>query len=256
MVGNYVQTQFDDPIMVITLNRPEQRNALNAAMMAALIDAVESIAPREGCSVVLLRGAGSAFCAGFDLAEAVAQPGLMSRDIEQLDAITRSLRRLPQVVVAAVQGAALAGGCAIVSACDFVVAAPEASFGYPVHRIGVSPAVTIPTLRRTIGDGPCRALLMGGRIIDAIEAHRIGLVSHLAASASSLDAEYIALCQSLASKGPLALRTTKRWINELDGSMDDAAFDAAVAASATNANEPESRQLLQSFWERRRDSKS
>ncbi len=251
MVGNYLQTQFCDPICVITLNRPEQRNALSEAMMAALIDAIDSIAPREGCAVVLLRGAGPAFCAGFDLAEAVAQPGLMSRYIEQLGAITRSLRRLPHVVVAEVQGAALAGGCAIISACDFVMAAPEAQFGYPVHRLGVSPAVTIPTLRQTIGDGAARELLMGGRVIDAIEAHRIGLVSHLVATAHSLSAETSALCQSLASKGPMALRTTKRWINELDGSMDDVAFDAAVAASATNAGGPESAQLLRSFWERR-----
>lgn len=254
MVGNLIQTEFDGPIAVITLNRPAQRNSLNEAMMAALIEAVQSIAQRGSCSVLVLQGRGPAFCAGFDLADAVAQPGLMSRYIEQLGVITRAVRRLPQVVVAAVQGAALAGGCAIVSTCDFVLAAPSTQFGYPVHRIGVSPAVTIPTLRQAVGDGRCRETLMGGRIIDAIEARRIGLVSQLADSNDSLHIEADALCRSLAGKGPLALRTTKQWINELDGSLDDAAFDAAVAASAGNAAEPESAQFLHSFWARRREA--
>ena len=242
-------------VCALTLNRPEQRNALNEATMDALIHAIDATSRREDLAVVLVRGHGLSFCAGFDLAEALARPGLMSRFIEQIGAITRGLRRLPQVVVAAVQGAALAGGCAIASSCDLVVATPDAQFGYPVHRIGVSPAVSIPTLRQTIGDGRCRATLMGGRIVDGREAHRIGLVSHLAVSVETLDREASGLCRSLALKGPLALRTTKRWINELDGSLDDATFDAAVAASATNASEPESARLLRSFWSHRLKSR-
>ncbi len=237
-------------VITVTLNRPEQHNALSESMMSALLDAIES-AERIDVAVVLLRGGGPSFCSGFDLADAVARPGLMSQYIAQLGAITRRLRRLPQAVVVAVQGAALAGGCAIVSACDFVVAAPEAQFGYPVHRIGVSPAVTIPTLRKTIGDGRCRETLMGGRIFDGREGYRIGLVSHLADSAETVESEALALCRCLADKGPVALRATKRWINELDGSLNDAAFDAAVAGTASLADDPASEQLLRDFWSRR-----
>lgn len=254
-MGSVNCTTICRSVAAVTLNRPKRRNALNTAVMTALVDSIQSIAPREGCSVVLLQGTGPAFCAGFDLADAVAQPGLMSCYIKQLGAITRAVRRLPQVVVAAVQGAALAGGCAIVSACDFVIAAPDAQFGYPVHCIGVSPAVTIPTLRHTVGDGRCRETLMGGQIIDGCEAHRIGLVSHLAQSSGSLESEADALCKLLASKGPIALRTTKQWINELDGSMDDAPFNAAVWASALNAGEPEATRLLQEFWARRNNAR-
>ncbi len=222
--------------------------------MSALIEAIDS-AGRDDASVVLLGGRGPSFCSGFDLADAVTLPGLMSRYIEQLGTITRRLRRLPQIVVARVQGAALAGGCAMVSACDFVVAAPNAQFGYPVHRIGVSPAVTVPTLRQTLGDGRCRETLMGGRIIDGREGHRIGLVSHLAASTDSIEGEAQSLCRCLADKGPNALRATKRWINELDGSLEDAAFDATAAGTAFLASEPQSEQLLRDFWNRRRDAR-
>src|SRR5690606_12641741 len=113
----------------------------------ALERRVHAIASDSSARVVLLTGAGHAFCAGFDLGAAVEQPALMAHFIQRLSDINRSIRRLPQVVVAAVQGAAIAGGCAILSACDFVVVCPDATLGYPVHRIGVSPAVTLPLLR-------------------------------------------------------------------------------------------------------------
>ncbi len=252
MAADLIQVDLSGPIGVLTLDRPEQRNALTSAMMSRMIDAIEELASGDS-GVLLLRGNGPSFCAGFDLADAVAQPGLMGRYIEQLGAITRALRRLPQVVVAAVQGAALAGGCAIVSACDFVVASPQSQFGYPVHRIGVSPAVSIPTLRQHIGDGRCRAMMMGGEIIDGARAAGIGLVSHLVGTDSEIEDAAGQICDSLADKGQVALRATKRWINVLDGSLEDAPFDAATAASAAAAVEPEAQRLLQSYWSRRRD---
>ncbi|MCC6908657.1 MAG: enoyl-CoA hydratase/isomerase family protein [Phycisphaerales bacterium] len=252
MAADLVDVDLSGTVSVLTLNRPEQRNALTSGMMSRMIDALEEIASGDG-GVVLLRGNGPSFCAGFDLADAVAQPGLMGRYIEQLGAIARALRRVPQVVVAAVQGAALAGGCAIVSACDFVVASPQSQFGYPVHRIGVSPAVSIPTLRQLIGDGRCRSMLMGGQIIDGAEAARLGLVSHLLHAGTGIDDAARRLCESLAGKGQVALRATKRWISELDGSLEDAPFERSTAASAAAAVEPEAQRLVQAFWSLRRD---
>lgn len=252
MVQELVQSDRSGGVRLVTLCRSEQHNALTQTMMEQLLGAIESASQDDDAMVVRLRGSGPSFCSGFDLAAAVDQPGLMSRFIESLGRITLALRRLPQVVVAEVQGSALAGGCAIVSACDFVVAEPGARFGYPVHRIGVSPAVSLPTLRQRIGDGSARALLMSGRVIDAAEAHRIGLVTHLAASASSLPGAAQDLCRLITSKGRIALRATKRWIGELDGSLDDAAFEAATTGSAADADGPEARELLRAFWQQRR----
>jgi len=239
---------------VMTLNRPAQRNALSVAMMDEMIGALDAVAAQGEAAVLLLCGNGPAFCAGFDLGAAVDRPEVMVQYIEHLSQITRRIRRLPQVVVAAVQGVALAGGCAIVAACDFVFAGQEAQFGYPVHRLGISPAVNIPVLRQTMGDGAARELLVSGRVIDAGEAQRLGLVSHRAASTESLGAEAEQWCRTLAAKGHTALRTTRQWIGELDGSTDDAPFDAAMAASAHGAAQPEAIERLREFWNSRRIS--
>lgn len=236
----------------LTFNRPSQRNALSVEMMDEMIAALDAVAAREDAPVLLLRGNGPAFCAGFDLGAAVNRPDVMVRYIEQLAQITRRLRRLPQVVVAAVQGAAVAGGCAIVAACDFVFAGPEAQFGYPVHRLGISPAVNIPVLRQTIGDGAAREVLLSGRLFGADEAQRLGLVSRKVASTDAVQPEAQAWCTALCEKGITALRATKQWIGELDGSLNDAAFDDAMHASAQGAAESEGVALLARFWEKRR----
>ena len=117
------------------------------------LPALHDVANDHSIHIVLLRGEGRAFCAGFDLPAALEQPDLMEQFIERLSGTLRAVRRLPHVVVAAVQGGAIAGGCALVTACDFVMASPDAKFGYPVHRLGISPAVTIPTLQQTMGPG-------------------------------------------------------------------------------------------------------
>lgn len=239
-------------VPTLTLNRPAQRNALNVPMMDEMIAALEAVAHREDAAVLLVRGEGPAFCAGFDLGAAVDRPDIMARYIEQLAQITRGLRRLPQVVVAAAHGPALAGGCAIVAACDFVFAGPEAQFGYPVHRLGISPAVNIPVLRQAIGDGPARDVLMSGRLFGAEEAQRLGLVSHVVASTDAVQGEAEQWCAALCDKGRVALRATKQWIGEIDGSLDDAPFDAAMKASAHGARQEEAVEMLRESWRRRR----
>jgi enoyl-CoA hydratase/carnithine racemase len=166
--------------------------------------------------------------------------------------LNRSLRRLPQIVIAHVHGAAIAGGCAILSACDFIVVAPDCKLGYPVHAIGISPAVTIPTLRLALGDGPARSLLMSGEIIEGSEAHRRGLATHLATSADALPAEVMALAQLLTRKGTHALRATKAWLNELDGSNADANFEPNAQDSANACKSDEARSMLAAYWAQRR----
>ena len=239
-----VRLEVDGPIASIVLNDAAKRNALGSAMFYALERAIESVTHNDAAHIVLVRGEGSVFCAGFDLAAAETQPELIGEFILRLSAITRAMRRMPQIVVAAVQGVAIAGGCAMLSACDFVFAARDAKFGYPVHRIGVSPAVTIPTLSAMIGDGAARSLLMGGELIDAAEAKRLGLVTHVSESAETCLNDATAHCRALATKGLHALRATKAWLNELDGTLEDLRFDRPAKASATMAQSEEMRMML------------
>jgi methylglutaconyl-CoA hydratase len=242
---------IDGAIATISLNDPAKRNALSLPMFEALDHALASIASDATIQVVVLRGEGAAFCAGFDLGAAVDEPDLLSQYISRLSLLNRALRRLPQVVVAAVHGAAIAGGCAIVSACDFIVVAADAKLGYPVHALGISPAVTIPTLRLAIGDGAARALLMSGELIDGIEAHRRGLATDLASSSQVALAHAMERARALAQKPPAGLRTTKAWLNQLDGSLSDAPFDATARDSAAASTHHESRGMLRAFWSRR-----
>ena len=229
-----LHTTFDASIATISLADPAKRNALGLAMFDAVDQAIACIAADAAIHIVLLRGEGSVFCAGFDLAAAVTEPELMAVYIERLSRLNRSLRRMPQIVVAAVQGAAIAGGCAILSACDFVFVAEDATLGYPVHRLGVSPAVTIPTLTQAIGAGAARSLLMSGELIDGRQAHQCGLASHVAADGNAALEAALDYCRGLTSKGPNALRITKAWLNELDGSLDDSRFDSPVREARTS----------------------
>jgi methylglutaconyl-CoA hydratase len=240
------------PIATIALNDPSKRNALSLAMFDALDEALAELARDDAIHTVLLRGEGPAFCAGFDMGAAVDDPQLLPQFILRLSALNRALRRMPQVVVAEVHGAAIAGGCAILSACDFVFVAPDAKLGYPVHAMGISPAVAVPTLRLALGDGATRALLMAGDLISGVEAHRRGLATHVADSSASVHDRANAHCHALAQKGPQALRTTKAWLNELDGSAGDEPFDRPAKDSAAAARATEAQELLAAFWLKRK----
>jgi methylglutaconyl-CoA hydratase len=246
-----VQTDTSGPIARITLNDPQRRNALGHEMFDAFEAALRDVEGRDAVPVLLLHGHGPAFCAGFDLAAAVDEPSLLREYILRLSGLTRGLRRLPQVVVCAAHGAAIAGGCALISACDFVVADAGAKIGYPVHRLGISPAVSMPTLRTAIGFGPARSMLMSDRLIDGVEAQSIGLVSEVVDTADGVLPAAEALCERLAGHGLGALRATKGWLNELDGSLDDRAFDAAAEGTTANVTSPETLRLLQEFWSKR-----
>lgn len=241
--GSLVHLKIDGHVASVTLDDPDRRNALGIPMFDALAEKLKTIRSDSGIHVVLLCGRGEAFCSGFDITAALDDHALLGQFIERLSLLLRTLRRLPQVVVAAVQGAAIAGGCAIVSACDLVVVSATARLGYPVHRIGLSPAVTIATLQQAIGPGAARATLLGGQLFDGANACRIGLAARLCPDDASVHTEAIRLCRSIAAHGPQALRATKRWLNELDGSLDDERFDRPAQDSAATCTE-EARAML------------
>ena len=258
---SHVQTESEGRTFTITLNNAAMRNAMSTAMFDGLEVAIErarASAQRDETLVVILRGVGKAFCSGFDLAECVNDNTMLEQFVRRLGEISSTLRTLPAIVIAQVQGPALAGGCAIVAACDIVCASDSASFGYPVHRIGVSPAVSLPTLMATIGFGGARSLALSGEIIDAQRAKALGLVQFVECDESALAVRVAALVDALLLKGPQALRATKMWLNHIDGTSPEgflgSRVDDTINATVKLCGEKEAISMLQDFWSKRKGS--
>lgn len=242
-----IHNQSDNGVLHISLHDAKKRNALGTEMFDALDIAINAVNGKTRC--VLLCGEGPAFCGGFDMKACVDNLEILETYILRLSKLIRSLRRLAMPVVVCAHGAAIAGGCALLTGCDFVVGSLDSKYGYPVHRIGISPAVTIPTLFQKLGEGPARALALGGEIIDGEKALNIGLLTHLEESTNCARAKAQELADSLAAKPPIALQTTKQWLNELDGSLDDEFFDAPAKHSASSLGE-ETKTLLNNLWKK------
>jgi methylglutaconyl-CoA hydratase len=169
-------------VRTITLQRPERRNAMTPEMQLELIAAMMDAAA-SGCRVLVFAGAGEAFCAGLDLAVLKAKQGKSAvefrADAARVAKLFRTLYELPMPTVAAVHGAAIGGGAGLATICDFTLAIPTAKFGFTEVRIGFVPAVVSAYLELQIGDKRSRDLLLTGRILDAAEAYRLGLVNEI-----------------------------------------------------------------------------
>ena len=215
----------------ITLARPEKKNALDEQAATELSAALERFASDREIRVVVLAADGKDFCAGADLEALERSLGADStaqlRDAEALGAVFRAMRELPQPVVAAVRGRALAGGAGLATACDIVVASDDARFGYPEVGVGFVPAMVMTMLRRAMGEKRAFELVATGRIVDAKEALAIGLVSAVV-PAAEFDGGVESIVARLAASPPTALALTKRLFYDLD-SLD---FDAGLALGA------------------------
>ena len=239
-----LRLEIDGRLATITLDDPERRNLLGTDMFDALEDALE----RTGDSrLIRIRAQGKAFCSGFDLAACVEDPGALGVFTSRLGEIVRRLRHARQVVVGEVQGAALAGGCALASACDIVLASTTASFGYPVHRIGVSPAVAMPALLATTTHGAARALALSGNTINAEEAHNCGLVHHVYAP-DQLSEASDRLCAQLLTHPEGVLAETKRSFEELNDPTEDGLINEGISRTINTAESEEARRMLLAFW--------
>jgi methylglutaconyl-CoA hydratase len=199
---------------VATLNRPDKRNALNIALLEALCNAVAQAEADESQRIFVLRGAGPVFCSGLDLAEA-AQPSAAQASAEWIGRALGALSMTRLITIAAVQGAAIAGGAGIMSACDFAVATRDAKFGYPEVRRGLVPALIMTFLRRQLRERDARELLLLGKLCDAPHAHAIGLVNRVVADSAALEIEIRMLTSSLLQGAPEAVSETKRQLAEL-----------------------------------------
>jgi methylglutaconyl-CoA hydratase len=226
----------------ITLARPEKKNALDLAAARELRESLREFAADSSVRVVLLSADGDDFCAGADLSALNALLGADAEtqllDAEALGDVFRVMREMPQVVVAAVRGRALAGGAGLATACDLVIAHEDARFGYPEVRVGFVPAMVMALLRRLIGEKRAFELVATGRLVGAREALELGLVSRVA-SAAEFDVTIEQLVADLAATPAEALRMTKRLFYALDGtSMEDGIALAArvnVEARSTQA---------------------
>ena len=238
----------------ITLNRPARRNAMNRQMQEELIAALEDAATSK-CRVVVIAGAGETFCSGLDLSalQAVAQqtPQEHRADAEMVARLFRAIYEMPKPTIAAVQGAAIAGGTGLATICDFTVAVPAAKFGYTEARIGFVPALVSAFLTLRIGEKRARGLLLSGRLFDAEEAYRMGLVDEVVDPAE-LTSRVSALAELLAANSPESLAATKRLLAAQNkGWLDQAiahSIDASVEARAT----ADFREGVATFLEKRR----
>lgn len=244
----------DGAVRTITLNRPERRNAMTPEMQCELIAAMEEAAA-SSCRLVVLRGAGDAFCSGLDLSALQTMNDKSAdehrEDVLRLARLFRTLYELPKPTIAAVHGAAVAGGTGLATICDFTLAVPAAKFGYTEARIGFVPALVSAFLTLQIGDKRARDLLLTGRLFDAAEAHRLGLVNEVIAP-EALAERVQTLAQLLAANSPESLAATKRLLAAQHKAWLDAAIDQAVQANVRARETADFREGLAAFLEKRK----
>jgi methylglutaconyl-CoA hydratase len=249
-----IQLAYDSGITTITLNRPEKRNAINFELIDDLLLALKEVETSDAV-ILILTGAGKAFCSGMDLDNLQALIGLSPeqtlKDSETMVRLFRSLYAFPKVTIAAVNGAAIAGGTGLALLCDFTLAVPEAKFGYTEVRIGFVPAIVSTFLLRQVGEKQARDLLLTGRIFSAEEAARMGLINEIVAP-ENLVARARELAALLLQNSPTSLRATKRLLSEHGRTERDAQMEAAVRENAAIRNTADFREGMASFFEKRK----
>jgi len=239
-------------ITVVTLNRPERRNSLTIELLNELIAAIKGTSDQADERVLILRGAGAAFCTGLDLkAAADEKKAHVTAELVAQTLITLAETRL--VTVAAVHGAAVAGGAGIMSACDFVVAAEKTKIGYPEVRRGLVAGLVMTFLRRQIGERQMRELVLGGELIDAQRAREIGLVNRVVAP-DQLMIEAQKFADSVLQGAPNAIAQTKRLIEELWSTSVKEDVDLALKHHLQARESEEAREGIAAFNEKRRPS--
>jgi methylglutaconyl-CoA hydratase len=252
-VTELVLSSLDAGIFSITLNRPAKRNALSEEMIDLLHRALEEADLNPDVRVVLIRGAGSDFCAGADLDELLASADRTLMENEEsalrLGQIFQRLRVLPKAVICLVQGRALAGGAGLATACDLVLAGTGAQLGYPEIQRGFVPAMVTTMLRRLAGEKTALDLILTGRVLSAEEARTAGLVSRVVAD-GSLEAEGLALAQRLAGSSASALALTKRLLFDLEGKSFSESIELGARVNAIARGLPDFRVAISRFLER------
>jgi methylglutaconyl-CoA hydratase len=240
----------------LTLDRPEIRNAFDDALIAALSRALRELDADERVRAVVIAGNGPAFCAGGDLNWMKRMSGYTYEqnvaDAQGLAGMLQTLDRMSKPTIARVHGPVYAGGIGLVAACDIAVGVPQAKFCLSEAKIGLSPATISPYVVRAMGERMARRYFLSAEVFDGIEAHRIGLLSHVSAS-ENLDAEIDEILKNLLAGGPQALAKIKDLIRAVaSGQVDDAMVADTAKRIAEIRATPEGKEGVASFLEKRK----
>ncbi len=259
MTSSYerIRVHADGTVATITLNRPAKRNALDAVTVRELKDALCAAQEDSETRVILLRGEGKDFCAGADLAqlERIAAGASPLENLEDAMAIGNlfiDMRRADKPIIAAVQGNAIAGGAGLATACDVVLAAESAVFGYPEVHLGFVPAMVMALLRRNLGEKRAFDLVARGDLITSTEAYQLGIVTRVIAD-DALDAEATAYASTLANRPSSAIRLTKRLLYGMDGLSFEEAIARGAEVNALARFTDECRDGVRRFLDKQRD---
>jgi enoyl-CoA hydratase/carnithine racemase len=239
-------------IATLTLNRPQARNALSRALMAALQAQLHKIAADASVRVVVLAGAGPAFCAGHDLRELRAEPKRATYEaiFAECSGLMLTLTRLPKPVIARVHGIATAAGCQLVATCDLAVAAETARFATPGVNIGLFCSTPMVALSRAVGRKAAMEMLLTGELVDAASAKALGLVNRVVPEAD-LDAAVANLAGKIAAKSPLILAIGKEaFYRQAELGLEEA-YRYAAEAMTRNMLAHDAEEGIDAFLEKR-----
>jgi methylglutaconyl-CoA hydratase len=225
----------DQSIARITLNRPDKRNALDDGIVSEFKDALRAASRDDSVRVVLVTGAGKDFCSGADLAslQRVSQAGVEESmaSARVMGELFVEMRRHPRPIIAAVRGRALAGGCGLATACDIIVAAESAEFGYPEVNIGFIPAMVMAILRRSVSEKRAFELITRGEIMSATAAADIGMINRVFRD-DQFEAAVEAYVTQMAAKSASAVSLAKNLLYHMDGMTFETAIEAGVQLNA------------------------
>lgn len=249
-----ISVSEQDGVRTLTLNRPERRNALTPEMQTELIQALEAAATSARVRVLVLTGAGDAFCAGLDLSSLQSMqdqsPAEMAEDAARIARMFRTLYELPLPTIAVVKGAAIAGGTGLATLCDFTLAVPGAKFGYTETRIGFVPALVSAYLQLQVGEKRARDLLLTARLFSAEEALPYGLVTEVV-DRDAMDERLKELVRTLMANSPESLRATKALLADQNRQWLAAAVQLSLEANAKSRSTADFREGLAAFLEKR-----
>jgi methylglutaconyl-CoA hydratase len=254
MTYTTIQLSYGAGIATLTLNRPDKRNAISFELIDDLLRGLREV-EQSAARVLIITGAGKAFCSGMDL-ENLKQltgrtPQQNRQDSETMAKLFRSIYEFPKPTIAAVNGAAVAGGTGLATLCDFTLAVPDAKFGYTEVRIGFVPAIVSTFLLRQVGEKQARDLLLTGRLFDAAEGHRLGLVNEVVV-AEKLMPRAREIAAQLMENSPTSLVFTKRLLSHHAKLELDKQIAAAVKENAEIRSTPDFREGVSSFLEKRK----
>ena len=247
--------ECNENIATITLNRPDKRNAISPTMIADIQSALDASEKNHATRVVIITGAGKAFCAGMDLDKLAAlATQTATENQEDSGRIAKLLRRIwayPRPTIAAVNGAAYAGGCGIATLCDFTLAVPEAGFGYTEVKIGFLPAIVSVFLTRQIGEKRSRDLLLTGRIINATEAREFGMITAVVPTQNLMNRAH-ELASELIAASPNSLARAKYLLTAAAAAGIDHDLERAIMENARIRSTADFKEGVASFLEKRK----